>query len=82
MTMDPELRSRLQLVWGVILALTGVGLLFRIPQVMPRIREIESFAAASPFITFCFYFMAAVLIGGGVRKIYAHFRRRTAPPPR
>lgn len=82
MTMDPELRSRLQLLWGVILALTGVGLLFRIPQVMPRIREIESFAGALPFIAFCFYFMAAVLIGGGVKKIYAHLRRRAAPPPR
>lgn len=80
--MDPELRSRLQLVWGGILALTGIGLIFRIPQVMPRISEIESFAGALPFITFCFYFMAAILIGGGVRKIIAHFRRRESPPPR
>lgn len=79
--MDPELRSRLQLIWGVILALTGIGLIFRIPQVMPRIGEIESFTGALPFITFCFYFMAVILIGGGVKKIIAHFRRGSAPPP-
>ncbi len=80
--MDPQLRSRLQLLWGVILLLTGVGLIFRIPQVMPRIGEIESFTGVLPFITFCFYFMAAVLIGGGVKKIIAHFRRPNRVPPR
>lgn len=76
--MSSDARSSLQLVWGVLLVMAGVGVIYRIPQVMPRIREIEYFAAVIPFIYFCFYFMAAILIGGGARKIYRHFR--PAPP--
>jgi len=33
-----DLKIRLQLIWGVLLVAAGVGLFFRIPQVMPQIR--------------------------------------------
>ena len=73
--MDKSHKSHLQLAWGVILVLTGVGLLFRIPQVMPQIRQIEYFASVIPFIYFCFYFMAVFLIGGGLRKLYLNYKK-------
>jgi hypothetical protein len=73
--MDSGYRSKLQLAWGVILVVTGVGLLFRIPQVMPQVRQIEYFSGIMPFIYFCFYFMAVFLIGGGVKKIYRNFKK-------
>jgi hypothetical protein len=72
----PDPKSNFQLIWGLLLTLAGVGLLFRIPQVMPQIRQIEYFASVIPFIYFCFYFMAALLIAGGVKKIYDHGRRK------
>ena len=62
----------LNLAWGVALVLAGVGIFFRLPQVMPRIEDIAQFAGASGFIRFSFYFMALILIGGGVRKIRHH----------
>jgi hypothetical protein len=78
----PAATSGLQLIWGVLLVAAGIGVIIRIPQVMPQIRGIEYFAAVIPFIYFCFYFMAALLIGGGARKIYRHFRPRPpAGPP-
>jgi hypothetical protein len=52
-----DIKTRLQLVWGVLLVLAGVGLVFRIPQVMPQIEQIEYFAAVIPFIYFCMYFV-------------------------
>lgn len=73
--MDADLKSKLQLVWGVLLVMAGVGLCFRIPQVMPQIRQIESFSGAIPFIYFCLYFVAFFLIAGGARKLVAHYRR-------
>ena len=81
--MDPNDKSKLQLVWGVLLVTAGVGLFFRIPQVMPQIRQIESFSGAIPFIYFCLYFMAVFLIAGGARKIYLNGRKLKsdgAPP--
>lgn len=80
--MDPSDKSKLQMVWGVLLIVAGVGMLFRIPQVMPQIRQIQSLDAALPFIYFCFYFMAVILIGGGARKLYAYGRAlRSKNPP-
>jgi hypothetical protein len=67
-------KSTFQLVWGIALVLAGIGVLYRIPQVMPRIMEVEQFAAASGFIYFCVYLMAVILIGGGSRKIYRFYR--------
>lgn len=73
--MDENTKSTLQLVWGLLLVMAGVGLIFRIPQVMPQIRQIESFSGAIPFIYFCMYFMAVFLIAGGGRKIYLNGRK-------
>lgn len=66
------------MIWGVLLVIAGVGVFFRIPQVMPEIKKIEYFSSAIFFIQFCFYLMGILLIGGGVKKIYHHFSRSEA----
>ena len=73
--MDDSLKHKLQLFWGALLVLAGVGLFFRIPEVIPQVRQIEYFAGVMPFIYFCFYFMAVFLIGGGAKKIYANYKK-------
>ena len=73
--MDDNLKAKLQLAWGVLLVMAGVGLFFRIPQVMPQIRQIEYFAGVLPFIYFCFYFMAVFLIVGGAKKIHQNYKK-------
>ncbi len=65
-----------QLVWAVALILAGLGVFYRIPQVMPRVREITYFSGIMPFIYFCFYLMGVLLVGGGVKKLVDHYRRR------
>ena len=79
--MDDNLKPKLQLVWGMLLVLAGVGLLFRIPQVMPQIRQIDYFAAVIPFIHFCMYFVAVFLIAGGARKLYLNSKRLKSDIP-
>jgi hypothetical protein len=63
-----------QMIWGMALVLAGIGVFFRIPQVLPEILKIEQFSSISGFIYFCFYFMAVILVGGGVKKIYHNYR--------
>jgi hypothetical protein len=77
--MDDDLKQKVQLAWGVLLVLAGVGLCFRIPQVMPQIRQIDYFSGVIPFIYFCLYFVALFLIAGGARKLFAHYRRLNPP---
>lgn len=74
MTDSRKTRSR-QVVWAILLILAGLGVFYRIPQVMPKIQEIQMFAGASGFIRFCFYFMGIFLVGGGCKKLYQHYRK-------
>lgn len=64
-----------QLIWGIALTAAGIGVLFRIPQVVPDLAQIPSLAGSLSFVYFSFYLMAALLIAGGLRKIVRHFRR-------
>jgi len=62
-----------QIIWGIALTLAGIGVFFRIPQVIPRIEKIEQFASVTVFIRFSFYLLGMLLIGGGLKKIYINF---------
>jgi hypothetical protein len=70
-----ENRSTFQLVWGVALLLAGLGVFYRIPQVMPKILSIEQFASAGAFIRIAFYLIGGILIGGGAKKIFNYFKK-------
>ena len=67
-------KSKIQLIWGLALSLAGIGVFFRIPQVMPRIEAMEQFSSLSIYIRFCFYLMGGLLIGGGFKKIHQNYR--------
>ncbi len=67
--------NQVQIIWAVALILAGLGVFYRIPQVMPAIEQIPMFATASVYIRFCFYFMGIFLIGGGCQKLYRRFRK-------
>jgi len=66
--------ASLQLRWGILLLLAGLGVCYMTPQKMREIEKIEHFASYIPFIWFCFYFMGVLLMGGGIKKIYRHFK--------
>jgi hypothetical protein len=73
-----ENRSTFQLVWGIALLLAGLGVFYRIPQVMPKILSIEQFASAGVFIRIAFYIIGGILIGGGAQKIFRYFKQQNA----
>ena len=63
------------MIWGAILVMAGIGVFFRIPQVMPRIEQIEQFSSVMFYIRFSFYLLGILLIGGGAKKIYDNYNR-------
>lgn len=60
------------MIWGVALVLAGLGVFVRIPQVMPKIAQIEVFSNTTGIIRVCFYLMGIILVGGGIQKIYKY----------
>ena len=61
-------------VWGALLLLMGVLLFIQVPQVMERITQIEYHRFIVWFIRIIIYIIALLLIGGGARKIYEHYK--------
>ena len=59
----------IQLIYGIALTLAGIGVIYRIPQVMPRVEQIQQFSSVIGFIRFSFYLMGVLLVGGGLKKI-------------
>jgi len=68
-------RATIQFAWGILLVLAGIGVFYRIPQVMPQIEKIGQFSSVMFFIRFCFYLLGILLIGGGVRKVYHNYSK-------
>ena len=70
-----EKKNSVQLTWGILLFLAGLGVFYMTPQKMKEIEKIEHFSSYIPFIWFCLYFMSVMLVGGGIKKIYNNYRR-------
>jgi len=66
---NPPGKNVFQLVWGIALFLMGIGVIFRVPAVISRISAAGELSSGWYFLRFCFYLIAVILIGGGIRKI-------------
>ncbi len=67
--------NKIQLIWGIALFIAGIGVFFRIPQIIPQIESIKYFSSVLPFIKICFYLMGIMLVCGGGKKIYLYFKK-------
>ena len=74
---DPVDRNKLifHIIYGIVLTLAGIGVFYRIPQVMPRIEQIQQFSSVMFFIRFSFYLLGVLLIGGGLKKVYENYQK-------
>jgi len=65
-----------QLVRGLLLVLAGVGVTVRLSFLESEIKTIAGQPSAGVFIRICFYVMAILLIGGGVKKIRGYLKKK------
>ncbi len=73
-----ELKTRVQLVWGVALLLAGIGVFFVLPE---RLAQLKAAGRTDFFILFTrlsLYLIAVMLIGGGAMKIYTQVSGKSA----
>ena len=73
-----------QLIWGAALTAAGIGVLVILPHRMEQIRQLrqaEPYDLDMLFLWFCFGLLGVLLIGGGLRKLYAHFRGASGSRP-
>ncbi len=69
-------KAPIQLVWGILLVLAGVGVVIRVSLLESEIKSIAGQPSVEVFIRICFYVMAILLIGGGVKKIRRLYKNR------
>ena len=61
-------KNKLRFIYGIILVAVGLGVFYRVPQVMPQIESIEIFARNSLIVKFVLYILGLFLIlAGGIR---------------
>ena len=67
-------KTIIQIVWGLVLSATGLGVFFAIPQKMVEIEKSGFFSSNLFFIRFSFYLIGILLLGGGIKKILKNYR--------
>ena len=75
----PHHKITVQIIWGIALVLAGIGVFYRIPEVMLRIEKIDQFASGTFFMRFSFYILGILLIGGGSKKVYENLYKTRKP---
>ena len=63
-------KKDLQAAYGVLLMMVGLGVFYRIPAVMEKIKTIEYFANATFLVKAGFYLLGFFVILAGIMKIY------------
>ncbi len=69
-------KKTIQLIWGVVLIGAGIGIFFAMPGKMAQLRQAGHTDFFILVTRLCFYLVAVLLIGGGVRKTYGHYFNR------
>jgi hypothetical protein len=72
--MTTQQKVIIQIVWGALLLIAGMGLFARIPQLMSDIEQVHVHSKDMPFKRICLYLIGLVLVGGGIRKIWTNTR--------
>lgn len=62
-------KQSLQKAWGIALVLMGGAIVFRVPEILERLKDNPLFVSGRLYVQFCFYFIALVLVVGGFKKL-------------
>lgn len=72
-----DIRTAIQSLWGIAMAVMGVSFFLRIPEIMARVSEISYFHGVRTFLRFGLYLMSVLLVGGGIRKLSAIYKNKS-----
>ncbi|MFH2060452.1 MAG: hypothetical protein ABIJ59_16335 [Pseudomonadota bacterium] len=66
-------KKKFTFFYGFVLIAVGLGVFYRIPQVMPQIETIEFFSQKMMVVKSCFYLLGVFLVAAGVIRIYKNY---------
>ena len=61
--------------YGIVLIAVGIGVFFRIPQVMPEIEAIAFFSNKIGIVKFCFYTLGWMLVFAGGIRVFKNYKK-------
>ena len=67
-------KKNFKLYYGIILIAVGLGVFYRIPQVMLQIETIEFFRQKLFLVRSSFYFLGGLLILAGGVRVYKNYK--------
>lgn len=67
-------KKKIAFYYGILLIAVGLGVFYRIPQVMPRVAEIEFFAHKLGLVKFSFYTLGFLLVMAGGIRIFKNLK--------
>lgn len=60
--------------YGIIIVAVGLGVFYRIPQVILQVETIEFFRQKLFLVKSCFYFLGGLLLLAGCIRIYKNYK--------
>ena len=67
-------KIKFRFYYGILLVVVGIGVIYRIPQVMLQVETIEFFRQKLFVVRSCFYFLGGFLILAGSIRIYKNYK--------
>ena len=61
--------------YGIVLIAVGLGVFYRIPQVMPQVATIEFFSNKLGVVKFSFYALGAFLVLAGGIRVFKNYKK-------
>lgn len=67
-------KKKIRFYYGIVLIAVGLGVFYRIPQVMPQIETIEFFKQKLFLVKLCFYILGLFLVWAGAIRIFKIYK--------
>ncbi len=67
-------KKKFGLYYGILLIIVGLGVFYRIPEVIVQIENIEFFRQKLLVVKICFYILGVLLIWAGGIRIHRNFK--------
>jgi len=64
-------KNIIQIIWGIVLAITGVLVILQVPE---KFNQMGDIAPNNIFAKLCFYGLGIMLLLGGLKKVIEEFR--------
>ncbi len=62
-------KEKIRFYYGILLVFVGIGVFFRVPEVMNQVAEIEFFRHKLSIVRFCSYMLGVFLVVAGVVRM-------------